>query len=65
MKSVKAAMTITEFCQWASIGRSTFYQQVKGGRIPLRKVGRKSIVRLDDAEAWLNSLPERGGSNAA
>jgi excisionase family DNA binding protein len=51
------AMTVDEFCGWARIGRSKFYQEVQEGRIRLRKIGRKSVVIRTDAEAWLCSLP--------
>ena len=64
MHEKKAAMTVDEFCGWANIGRSKFYQEVNEGRIKLRKIGRKSIVTTTDAEIWLASLPEAGGVNA-
>jgi predicted DNA-binding transcriptional regulator AlpA len=53
----RGALTVAEFCNWAAIGRSSFYREVKEGRITLRKLGRKSVVTMADAEAWLNSLP--------
>ena len=53
----RGALTVDEFCGWASIGRSKFYQEVAEGRIRLRKIGRKSVVTIDDALAWLNNLP--------
>ena len=53
----RGALTVDEFCGWASIGRNTFYQQVKSGRIHLRKIGRKSVVTMPDAIDWLNCLP--------
>ena len=52
------AFTVNAFCEWASIGRSKFYQEVQEGRLRLRKIGRKSVVTVADAEAWLASLPE-------
>ncbi len=64
MSQTKAAMTVDEFCGWASIGRSKFYQEVNEGRIKLRKIGRKSIVTVNDADAWLANLPEAGGGHA-
>ena len=62
--SERGALTVDEFCGWASSGRSKFYQEDNEGRIKLRKVGRKSIITLSDANAWLESLPEAGGGNA-
>jgi len=54
----KGALSVDEFCGWASIGRSKFYQEVAAGRIRLRKIGRKSVVTMPDALAWLSELPE-------
>ena len=60
MKTIttKGAMSVEEFLQWASIGRSKFYEEVKTSRLKMRKIGRKSVITMHDAEAWLNALPE-------
>ncbi|WP_339032654.1 helix-turn-helix domain-containing protein [Bradyrhizobium symbiodeficiens] len=51
------ALTVKEFCHQYGIGQTQFYEEVKEGRLPVRKVGRKSLVARDDAEIWLRSLP--------
>jgi excisionase family DNA binding protein len=51
------AMTVTEFCKWASVGRTTLYAQIKLGHIKPRKVGGKTLILRCDAENWLGSLP--------
>ena len=51
------AMTVQEFLEWARISRTTFYKEVSEGRIPLKKVGKRSLVLMRDAEAWLEGLP--------
>lgn len=51
------ALTVKEFCQQYGIGQTQFYEEVKEGRLPVRKVGRKSLITRDDAETWLQSLP--------
>ena len=53
----RGALTVDEFCGWASIGRSKFYEEVNAGRIKLRKVGRKSVITMADALAWVSNLP--------
>jgi predicted DNA-binding transcriptional regulator AlpA len=55
--SDKAAFTIPEFCHWAGIGRTTFYKLAGCGEIPVRKVGKRSIVLILDAVPWIKSLP--------
>ncbi|MEP3277055.1 MAG: DNA-binding protein [Stappiaceae bacterium] len=54
----RGALTVDEFCGWASIGRTKFYQEVNEGRIKIRKIGRKSVITMPDALKWVSSLPE-------
>jgi len=58
METSTGALTVKEFLTWARISRTTFYNQVNAGKIPLKKVGKRSLVLRSDAEIWLNSLPE-------
>lgn len=53
----QTAMSIKDFCLWARIGRTTAYKQISSGRLQIRKVGRRSIILLPDAQRWLDSLP--------
>lgn len=52
------AFTVNEFLQWAKIGRTKFYQEIEAGRITPRKLGRKTLILKQDAQAWLEALPE-------
>ena len=58
----RCALTVDEFCGWASIGQASLYNGRTEGRIRLRKVGRKSVITVSDAVAWawLDSLPDGG-----
>jgi len=51
------AMSVSEFCRWASVGRTKLYSEVNAGRITPRKIGAKTVILRSDAEAWLRSLP--------
>ena len=51
------AFGIEEFCRRYGVGRTTAYAEMKAGRLRRRKVGRRSIIAEEDAEAWLNALP--------
>ena len=53
------AMSITEFCKWAGIGRSLAFQQIARKRLKAKKVGRRTVIPMDAATAWLADLPER------
>ncbi len=63
--SDRGAMGVDAFCAWAGIGRSKFYGEVSAGRIKLRKIGRKSIVTMNDAQTCLDSLPTFNVTEAA
>lgn len=51
------AMTIAQFCAWAGIARSTVYKEIASGRLTARKIGQKTIIARDDADAWFQALP--------
>ena len=51
------AMSVGEFCQRYSIGRTTVYEEIKLGRLRGLKVGKRTLISEDDAEDWLRRLP--------
>lgn len=59
------AFSIEQLCKWSSIGRSTIYEEIRDGRLQVRKVGRRTIVLREDAERWLSSLPVASAHGAA
>lgn len=59
------AMSIEDFCRWAGIGRSLAYKEVEAGRLRIKKVGRRTLVTMDAARAWLANLPDGDAGNAA
>jgi predicted DNA-binding transcriptional regulator AlpA len=65
MNEDRRVITIAEFLHRYSIGRTRFYEEVAAGRLRLRKLGKKSLVSLDDAEKWLASLPTVKARDAA
>jgi len=54
----RAALSVKEFCVWACISRSTFYNLVAADEIRVRKIGNRTVVLCSDALAWLRALPE-------
>lgn len=40
-----------------NMGQTKFYEEIKSGRLQTRKIGRKRVVLVDDADAYLRSLP--------
>jgi excisionase family DNA binding protein len=49
--------TIPQCCRLASIGRTKFYELVASGEIPIRKVGKKTLVAAADLKRWAERLP--------
>lgn len=52
-----AALSITSFCNWASISQAQVYREVRAGRLVMLKIGKKSVIKTTDAKAWLDALP--------
>jgi excisionase family DNA binding protein len=54
----KRAYRIPEFCWRYGISRSTAYKLAKQGRLRLVKIGNRTLVLHDDAEALLQGALE-------
>lgn len=50
-------LTIKDFLRWFRIGRTSFYQEVKSGRLKIVKFGKATRICRTDADAWLSALP--------
>jgi len=44
--------------QLMGIGRTMLYVEIKSGRLVARKCGRRTIIAVDDINAWLSQLPQ-------
>ena len=51
------AYSVTKLGQALNIGRSTIYEEIRTGRLRVRKAGARTLIAHDDAMAWLNGLP--------
>jgi hypothetical protein len=54
----RGAFSIPEFCEWARIGRTMAFAEIKASRLIVTKCGKRSLIRVSDAEAWIQSLPK-------
>jgi len=52
------ALSIQEFTEQYGIGRTSVYEELKAGRLHGRKIGKRTIITVDDAEEWLRNLPQ-------
>jgi hypothetical protein len=50
----KLAYSVPEFQSATGLGRTRLYEEIRLGRLRLTKVGRRSIIAVDDARAWLD-----------
>jgi excisionase family DNA binding protein len=55
------AFSVAEAAAAMKIGRAWLYQLLASGRIPARKLGRRTIILRADIESFLASLPSYGG----
>lgn len=52
----KQLETLPEFCGRHSLSRTAAYREIREGRLHITKVGRRTLIALIDAEAWLDEL---------
>ncbi len=51
------AYSVAQASKLAGVGRSHLYEEIKAGRLPVRKAGRRTLVLASDLSAWLAELP--------
>lgn len=56
-QSDRRVLTVAEFVRGYGVSTSSFYRMRAAGLIPTRKVGARTVILRDDAEAWFASLP--------
>lgn len=55
-RAAPRALSIEQFCARYSIGRTKTYAEIAAGRLRAGKVGRRTLIPVDSAEAWLAAL---------
>jgi hypothetical protein len=55
----KRALSVRDFLHSYSIGQTKFYEEVRDGRLRVVKLGKKTLVDIDEAERWFASLADR------
>jgi excisionase family DNA binding protein len=53
------AYSIQDVTKLTGLGRSYIYEEIRIGRLRIRKAGRRSLVIADDLKARLASLPAK------
>jgi excisionase family DNA binding protein len=65
MRDVKMGLTIEEAAEMSGIGRNTMRKLVDWGKLPVLKVGRKTIIRRDAQENFMTVNQGRNLLNQA
>ena len=55
MSAVKMGLTIEEAAECTGIGRNTMRKLIDWGKLPVLKVGRKTIIRKDALERFMEA----------
>jgi hypothetical protein len=55
--STKRAYRFLDFCKTYQVGKDRAYADIRSGALIARKVGKNTIILVDDAEAYIASLP--------
>jgi len=64
MENPSKLLTIVEAGCRLNVSRSTIYNLIKRGSLPLRKIGSKSLIAVNDVDAFTSSLPAVNGRSA-
>lgn len=52
----KELLTINQVCEATKLGRTYIYRLLKSGDLKGIKIGRRTMVRKNDIDAWASSL---------
>ncbi len=50
-------LSILDAARSLGIGRSTLYMIIKDGRLPARKLGRRTLIHREDLDLFVSTLP--------
>jgi excisionase family DNA binding protein len=51
------AYNITEACAAGGVGRTTLYEAIRSGELRAVKLGRRTLILVQDLTEWITSLP--------
>jgi predicted site-specific integrase-resolvase len=55
--------SLEEFCFRNGIGRTTAYKEIKEGRLHPKKVGKRTLISLEEEARWFGSAPVFGATH--
>jgi excisionase family DNA binding protein len=60
---IRRAYSVPETTVILGICRDNVYRLIKQGRLPARKIGRRTVVLETDLQAFLEALPKLGAAS--
>ena len=61
----RLAFSLADAASAIGVGKSTLHELIATGKLPVHKLGRRSLVLREDLEAYVQSLPLSGEQCAA
>lgn len=52
-------LTIAEMCATYRVSRNRVFSEMKAGRLPAKRLGRRVLIGRVDADAWWHGLQNR------
>jgi excisionase family DNA binding protein len=59
-----SAFTVAQVMARLNIGRDSVYRAINEGKLPAKKLGKRTLIVAADLEKFLKSLPQMGGGVA-
>jgi excisionase family DNA binding protein len=60
----KLAYSIDDIANLVGVGRSLLFEEIKAGRLSVKKAGRRTLVTDADLRGWLSNLPAKSVGGA-
>lgn len=54
----KLLLSILEFCERTGLSRSKTYLEISAGKLRAKKIGRRTVIPIQEANRWIEQLPE-------
>jgi len=54
------AVSIPDAAKMVGFSRAKIYREINAGRLPVRKAGHRTLIRVSDLQAYIDALPAGG-----
>jgi len=65
LESQQDSYSLDDFARRNHIGLTTVYAEINAGRLIAHKVGRRTVITIEDARVWRANLPKVARALAA